>query len=96
MGWEWMAYLSEQIPPFVLPARRSLAESAEYTEQVGDEIATVARTSIEDALIVPDIQITDLGQEVEGLGEALVEIMNGTVTALEALTALQQQLDIQQ
>ena len=94
--WEWMTYLSEQIPPFVLPARRSLAESAEYIDQVGSDVAAVARASIEDALIVPDVQITDLGQEVEGFGEALTEIMNGNVTALEAMTTLQQQFDMQQ
>jgi multiple sugar transport system substrate-binding protein len=94
--WEWITYLSEQVPPFVLPARRSVAESAEYTAQVGPDIAQVARTSIENALIVPDIQITDLDREVEGLGEALTEIMNGTMSALEALTALQQQFDRQQ
>jgi multiple sugar transport system substrate-binding protein len=94
--WEWMTYLSEQIPPFVLPARRSLAESAEYTDQVGAEIAEVARASIENALILPDVQVADLDQQAESFGEVLAEIMNGNRTALEALTALQQQLDAQQ
>jgi ABC-type glycerol-3-phosphate transport system substrate-binding protein len=94
--WEWMTYLSEQIPPFVLPARRSLAQSAEYTDQVGAEIAAVARASIEDALILPDVQVADLGEQTESFGEALTEIMNGNVAALEALTALQQQLATQQ
>lgn len=93
--WEWMTFLSEQIPPFVLPARRSLAESTEYTDRVGAEIAAVARASIEDALILSNVQVTDLGQQTERFGEALVEIMNGNVTALEALTALQQQIESQ-
>jgi multiple sugar transport system substrate-binding protein len=94
--WEWMTYLSEQIPPFVLPARRSLAESVEYTEQVGAEIAKVAQASVEDAWIVPDVQMTELGEQTESLVEALTEIMNGNATAPEALTALQERLSAQQ
>jgi ABC-type glycerol-3-phosphate transport system substrate-binding protein len=94
--WEWMVYLSEQISPFVMPARRSLAESAEYTNQVGAEAAAVARASIEDALIVPDIQMIGLQDEADRFGETLIEIVNGNVTALEALTALQRELDSQQ
>jgi hypothetical protein len=90
-----MTYLSEQIPPFVMPARRSLAESAEYTDQVGADIVAVARASIDDALIVPDVEITHLGTQMEGFGDALTEIMNGSVTALEALTRLQQGFDAQ-
>jgi ABC-type glycerol-3-phosphate transport system substrate-binding protein len=93
--WEWMTFLSEQMPPFVLPARRSLAESTEYTDQVGAEIAAVARASIEDALILSNVQVTDLGQQTERFGETLVEIMNGNLAAMEALTVLQRQLDAQ-
>jgi multiple sugar transport system substrate-binding protein len=93
--WEWLTYLSEQAPPFVMPARRSLAESAEYNQQVGPDVAEVARASIQDALIVPDVQIADLGQDFEGFGQALIAIMNGNVPALEALTELQRDLDAQ-
>lgn len=91
--WEWLTYLSEQVPPYVMPARRSLAESEDYTRQVGEEMATVARAAIQDALIVSNLQIAELGRDAEGFGDALTEIMNGNATALEALTELQQQVD---
>jgi multiple sugar transport system substrate-binding protein len=90
--WEWLTYLSEQTPPYVMPARRSLAESDDYTQQVGKEAATVARAAIQDALIVSNVKIAELGQGAEDFGEVLTEIMNGNVTALEALTELQQGL----
>jgi multiple sugar transport system substrate-binding protein len=94
--WEWMTYLSEQIPPYVLPARRSLAESTEYTGRVGEDIAAAARASIDGALIVPDVQTASLGQQATDLDKVLTEIMNGKAMVLEALTAFQQKLDAQQ
>jgi multiple sugar transport system substrate-binding protein len=94
--WEWLTYLSEQIPPYVMPARRSLAESDDYSRQVGEEAAAVARAAIQDALIVSNVQIAGLGEDTEDFGEALTEIMNGSVPALEALTDLQRQVDSSQ
>jgi multiple sugar transport system substrate-binding protein len=94
--WEWMVYLSEQVPPYVLPARRSQAESAAYSAQVGDEVAAVARASIENAMILPDAQMAGIAQQAESFGQALTEILNGNVTALEALTALQREFEAAQ
>jgi hypothetical protein len=91
-----LTYLSEQIPPYVMPARRSLAESDDYSRQVGEEAAAVARAAIQDALIVSNVQIAGLGEDTEDFGEALTEIMNGSVPALEALTDLQRQVDSSQ
>ena len=40
--WEWITFLDEQMPPFTIPARRSMAESDAYRERVGQETADVA------------------------------------------------------
>jgi multiple sugar transport system substrate-binding protein len=93
--WEWISYLSRNPPPFVVPARRSLAESADFDEQVGAETAAVARTSIEQALIVSISQLAELTPQTNGLDQTLVAILNGETDALSALTELQRQVDTQ-
>jgi ABC-type glycerol-3-phosphate transport system substrate-binding protein len=93
--WEWITYLSKQTMPFVVPARRSLVESGAYAEQVGPEAAAVARATIEDALIVSNVQVANLGPGGDGFGEALEAILNGEADALTALTELQSQFDAQ-
>jgi multiple sugar transport system substrate-binding protein len=46
--WEWLKFLSEQLSPVEgLPPRRSLAESAEFRAQVGEETARVYLASFE-------------------------------------------------
>jgi hypothetical protein len=93
--WEWITYLSRNAPPFVVPARRSLAESTDYDEQVGAETAAVARTSIEQALIVSIAQLADLTPQTNGLDQTLQTILNGDADALSALTELQRQANLQ-
>jgi multiple sugar transport system substrate-binding protein len=49
--WEWLKFLTEQPALFVdaqtgLPARRSVAESTAYREQVGEKVATAYREAI--------------------------------------------------
>lgn len=46
--WEWLKFLSKQLSPVEgLPPRRSLAESAQFRAQVGEETARVYRASLE-------------------------------------------------
>jgi len=46
--WEWLKFLSEQLSPVEgLPPRRSLAESAQFRAQVGEETASVYLASLE-------------------------------------------------
>ncbi len=51
--WEFVSYLSQQLPPVGIPARRSLAESPEYEQQAGSDVAAVARASMEQAIPEP-------------------------------------------
>jgi multiple sugar transport system substrate-binding protein len=86
--WEWLMFLNEQMPPYMMPARRSLAESEIYEARVGPEVAAVARSSIENALIASELP-SMLEQDLAGYMEAVEGIMNGDVTAVQALTELQ-------
>lgn len=87
--WQWITFLSEQMPLRLMPARRSLAESEAYEEAVGEEVAAVARVSIENAFMVsPEVE-ERLEEPMEAFVEALDRIVNDGVSALEAMQEAQ-------
>lgn len=90
--WEWIVFLCEQMPLYTMPARRSLVESAAYEEMVGPEVAAVARASMENMLFVGGGR-AGFDPNMMAFFQALYEIADGNVTALEALTELQRQAE---
>jgi ABC-type glycerol-3-phosphate transport system substrate-binding protein len=90
-AWLWLVFLSEQIPQTLIPARRSLAESQDFRDQVGDEAAAAALKSMENVtLISPDL--FQFGESLNYFSIALQEIVEGTLPAQEALDQAQDQL----
>jgi ABC-type glycerol-3-phosphate transport system substrate-binding protein len=88
----WLTFLTEQIPQALIPARRSLAESAEFQDQIGAEIADAAAKSIQNVtLISPDL--FQFGNSLEYFSEAINDILDGTVSAQEALDRAQDQVE---
>lgn len=87
--WEWISWLSEQAPYRLMPARRSLAESSDYEELVGAEVAAAARASIENALIVNPMNAGQFEDILDDFGEALSDILQGFTTPMEAMDELQ-------
>jgi len=87
--WEWISWLSEQSPYRLMPARRSLAESSDYEELVGAEVAAVARASIENALIVNPMNLVQFEGIMEDFEEAMQDILQGHRTPMEAMDELQ-------
>jgi len=88
VAWEWVRFLSRKIASFQVPARRSLAESAEYEQAVGRDVAVSARAAIADAIMVyPEV----LGFEAAmgAMVEAFAQIRTGEVTPDVALSAAQ-------
>ncbi|HOU13951.1 MAG TPA: sugar ABC transporter substrate-binding protein [Anaerolineae bacterium] len=83
--WEWVKFLSEQPMPGLIPARRSLAESAEYEALVGADVAATGRASIEDMLMM---RFNLEGQLYQTWGKAM-----GALTS--ALTAIRDGEDAQ-
>jgi len=83
--WEWVAYLTGEMPPYGMPAFRSLAESDAYQKRVGDLAYEVALESIDAALIIaqtdPEIQF-----DMEAYMAALVEVLDGDLGAAEAMS----------
>jgi multiple sugar transport system substrate-binding protein len=51
--WEWLSFVSEQMPPeWLVPMRKSQVESDAFTQLVGSEAAAVVRASTNDLLII--------------------------------------------
>jgi len=91
-AWKWVNFLSRQVPLATVPARKSLAESASFSEKVGNDNAAAILTSVENlALITPDlIQFEGVFQYFH---QALLDIVNGTQSAEEALNWAQDQVE---
>jgi multiple sugar transport system substrate-binding protein len=88
--WKWISFLSEQMHYRLMPARRSLAESAEYEEQAGPEEAAVARASIDHALVLfaSHSRLEEVAQQYVATFES---IANGETEAADAMVQAQEQ-----
>lgn len=91
--WRWISFLSSQSQtPFnMIPARKSLAESAEYRELVGNDVVDVAQASLKDSLPLSPALFEFISFEV--YGRAINSILTGSSTAEEALTLAQRQAE---
>ncbi len=71
-SWQWISFVSHQLPPHYLPARRSLAASEAYGKKVGSDVMRAARASVEN--IIP------MGLN---LGEALYQHWGNVMSTFE-------------
>ena len=90
--WQWISFLSEQTPYRLMPARKSLAESAAYEQQVGSDVAAVAWASVESAM-VPSPRLVEFGGVWGIFWRALDAIISGRSTPDEAMTRAQQEAE---
>jgi multiple sugar transport system substrate-binding protein len=97
--WTWIAFLSEQPSAASgLPARRSVAESAAYRQQVGDEQADAYLASVRNGSQASFFQrVSDegnwLGLASMWLADAYERVINGEMTIEESLDAAQESVD---
>lgn len=94
--WQWISFLSAQVDEAyrLVPARRSVAESREYEQVVGREVATAVRASVENAIIPPSIdQFMAFMPGLEAFDRAVQRILAGEITAQEAMDWAQQQAE---
>jgi multiple sugar transport system substrate-binding protein len=97
--WQWISFLSEQMssdaryPRRLMPARKSLAESAAYEQQVGSDVATVARASMESAMLPSSPRLVEFGGVWGIFWRALDEIIGGRSTPEEAMISAQQEAE---
>ena len=90
-AWEWIVYLSEQIPMSLIPARKSLAESDEFKSLVGTDAAAAALSSLENITLINPSLIQFAGA-IQAFNPAVLDIIEGNTTAQEALDRAQDQI----
>jgi ABC-type glycerol-3-phosphate transport system substrate-binding protein len=90
--WQWVSFLSQRLPPGMMPARKSLAESRAYEQLVGDDVAAVARASVDGALMFSP-RLFQAGGWFFPFNSAVDAVAEGRSTAGEALTRAQQQTE---
>lgn len=94
--WQWIAFLSKQIPNRLTPARRSLVESTAYERQVGRDAAAAIRESIAGELLLLPTSSPEGFEEIWGIFlEALEAIINEQSTPQEAMDWAQRQSESQ-
>ncbi len=87
--WEWILFLTRQVPLDGAPPRQSVLEDKAFEEQAGKDVAEVARASIEHALY-----LSPAGWDIYGtfqiFDEAIAKVTGGTATAVEAMAWAQE------
>jgi ABC-type glycerol-3-phosphate transport system substrate-binding protein len=84
--WQWITFLSNEIPPGLIPARTNVLESAEYEQRVGRAAAQVARASLEDAQMISFWTLfMGFRKEMQTFVRAVEKIQRGDLTADEAM-----------
>ena len=95
--WQWIAYLSKEMPYRLIPARASHLESIEYIEAVGSDAAAVAQASLEVASL--ERPAPWVYEEFEGVyelfGQAVDKVISEDWLPREALDWAQQEADKQ-
>ncbi len=87
--WEFIRFLLDKPNPRLVPSRRSLAESKEYSDLVGKEAASIGRAALEGALIATPENAVIVQRLLPAFMEAVSQITEGKVGAKEALEAAQ-------
>jgi ABC-type glycerol-3-phosphate transport system substrate-binding protein len=86
--WQWVKYLSQQMPLRSIPIRSVIRESAAYREQVGPEVAAVVQAAMAEDAVLVFVQNQEL---LARFIQSVVPVLAGQATAQEALLQAQQQ-----
>ncbi|MGC9348380.1 MAG: ABC transporter substrate-binding protein [Anaerolineae bacterium] len=95
-SWEWIKFLSEQPPPGLMPARRSVAESDAMANILDSESLAAAQASLPNLASLPVNVQGELGEQwgivMQALSGAIAAIQNGDPVG-PALNAAQEKID---
>lgn len=93
-AWQLVDFLSRQAWNDVTPARKSVAESAAYEQEVGAEVAGVARQIMENGVPYSPAIFTEFDERVRQVfGEAWARILSREMTPQEALNWAQREAE---
>ncbi len=89
-SWEWLSFLSRQMPPESTPARRSLAASEAYAQAVGEEIAAATRAALESDVVLAFYVEERRMDAIGAFNEAVLSVCEGEMAAQQALGLAQE------
>ncbi len=92
-SWKWIQYVNSQPHSRLLPARVSLAESPEYAELVGDELATAGRQSMQNALLTTRQNLSGLMNIVELFSLTMDSLVNQDLVVQDEMDKAQAQAE---
>jgi len=84
-SWQWIAFLGQQMPHRLTPARKSLAQSTEYEQLVGDHLAAVVRISLENNVQPTPRTHAQFAAQMTVFASAFGRIIDGSWTPQEAM-----------
>jgi ABC-type glycerol-3-phosphate transport system substrate-binding protein len=94
-AWKWASYLSRQPHNRLVPARISLANSPEYAELVGEDVAKVGRDSMANAMVVTTQNIGGYAIFMDEYFRTVDILVNTDANVQEELEKLQIQAESQ-
>jgi len=86
--WEWISFISQHQPQRQTPVRRSQLESTAYEQQVGGDVAAVARASMENSLLLSP-RLVEFEQALGIFQQAVEAIITLRATPEEAMVRAQ-------
>jgi len=89
-AWKWISFLSQQPPMRLMPARRSLAESQDYSTLAGKDVAAAAQASLENVLLATPDTVRKLGPVFDLYFQTVTRIVVDGIPAQDALNAAQE------
>jgi len=90
--WAWLSFVSQQTPQRQTPVRRSQLESTEYEQQIGGDIATAARASMNNSMLLSP-RLAEFEQALGIFQQAMDAIVTLRATPEEALIQAQNLAD---
>jgi multiple sugar transport system substrate-binding protein len=90
--WEWITFLTQEPGYRLMPARRSLSESSEYEEFVGENVAATAQMSIENAIMISP-RLSAFGEVLGLFAQGIKMVVEEEAMAQEAMNWAQQQAE---
>jgi multiple sugar transport system substrate-binding protein len=88
--WQWLKFLSQQLPEREIPARPSLLASNAYEKKMGKELAGVVRAALKDAALVSP-RIDRFGDAFLIFSRAVTDIINQKSIPADALIRAQRE-----
>ncbi len=89
-GWQWIDFLSRQMPGQYVPARIALAESPAYEQLVGPQAAAVVRAAMAGEVIIAEPE-GDFSAAMTAFQQAMKDVLAGRAEVAGALRKVQQE-----